>query len=424
MTATIERPAVLVTNPRRWRALAAVALGQLMIAADGTIVNLALPSIQREFGTSSQVTAWIAMSFGLCYGGLLLVGGRLADVLGLRRCLLAGLAGFATGSLLAGAATHPGVLIAGRILQGGFGALFTPSVLALIGTSFTKPAERAKAMGIYATVMGSSSGVGLLLGGVATDALGWRWSLYVAIPIAVVAAVGILHAVPVSDPRPGARVDVLGAVLVTAGLVTLSYAASRVARSGWQTSEVGIWLGAAALIGGFVWWQGRAEQPLLPLWVVRDRLRATGYLSVLCFAMGTFAAMYALTFHIQHTLGHPPVLAGLMMLPYPAAIMCAARLVGRLLARGVARRLLGGGLLICAMAVAVQSQLPTTGIVGPMVVVTLLGLATGLVLPPANSVATLGRDPGVAGALVMISMQVGAALGIAGFGDLLIPDTR
>lgn len=203
MSTAVTAPAP--PDSRRWRALGAIAVGQFMIAVDATIMNISLPSAQRVLHLSDSGAQWVITVFALCYGGLLLLGGRLSDLIGRRNCLLIGLAGFAAASVLGGAAVNPAMLLLSRALQGLFGALFTPSALALLGTTFTTPAERGKAFGIYGTVMGSSSGIGLMLGGVLTDTLGWRWSMYVSVPIAVAAAVGIAHAVRPAPawPEPG-----------------------------------------------------------------------------------------------------------------------------------------------------------------------------------------------------------------------------
>ncbi|ONH32517.1 MULTISPECIES: MFS transporter [Protofrankia] len=419
-------------DPRRWRALAAVASGQLIIAADFTIMNIALPSAQRTLHMSDPSRQWVMTMFALGYGGFLLLGGRVCELLGRRRSLLVGLAGFAAASALGGAATNAAMLLAARGLQGVFGALFTPAVLALIGTTFTTPAERARAFGIFGTVMGSSSGVGLLFGGLITDYLGWRYSLYVSVPIAIVAAVGILGSVPASrgagapaSPAGGAggRLDMVGAGLATVGLMGLVFGFSRAETYGWGTGVTLASLAAGVtLLTAFVVVEARVARPLLPLRVVAHRGRGGAYLAVLCLGIGVFAVFFFLTYYLQAVLGYSPAHAGLAFLPFTIAIMIGVRVVDRLITRAPIRVMLTPGLLSIAAGLAVLGLLRADSSYwsGALPVLALVGFGIGWVMIPANSIATLdaGRDAGVAGAAVMTSQQIGASLGLALLGTI------
>jgi EmrB/QacA subfamily drug resistance transporter len=407
-----------VPDPRRWWALAAVATAQLMVGLDLTIMNIALPSVQRSLHLSDPGRQWVITIFALGYGGLLLLGGRLSDLIGRRNGLMIGLTGFALASALGGAATSPALLLTARALQGMFGALLTPSVLATLAAAFPTPAERGRAFGIYGTAMGSSSGLGVLLGGVLTEYLDWRWCMYVNLPIAVAAGAGLLYAVRPVPRAAGVRVDVAGALLATAGLMALVFGFSRAETDGWSAAlTVGpLACGALALVT-FLWVQRMVGQPLLPLRVILNRWRGGSYLSVFSLAVGTFAALFFLTFYLQNVLHYSPVRAGLAFLPMTVGLMVGVRAVSRLLMRTSVRVLLCPGLLALAAGLALLGTLRVDSGYGMHVlpVFALVGLGSGWVLVTANSTATFGAgaDTAVAGAMVMTSQQVGASLGTA-----------
>ncbi|MFD8379008.1 MFS transporter [Streptomyces sp. NPDC059679] len=411
-------------DPRRWWALIAIATGQLMIAADGTIMNIALPSAQRTLGLSDTGSQWVVTAFALGYGGFLLLGGRVSDLIGRRRALLLGLTGFAAASALGGFAVNPPMLLTARALQGVCGALFTPSALALLGTAFTTPAERGRAFGVYGTIMGSSTGVGVVLGGVFTDYLNWRWSLLLSVPIALAAGLGIARTVrPTPRDQGAARLDVRGAALATTGLIALVHGCTRAQTDGWSGGlTLGSLAAGGALLALFARTQSRTAHALLPPRIVLDRARGGAYLAVLSLAAGNFAAFFFLTFYLQNVLGYSPIEAGLAFLPFTAAIMLGVRVVGRLVMRAPVRLLLCPGLLTTAAGLALLGLLRPDSDYAThvMPVFVLLGLGVGWVLVPANSTATLGAGPdtGVAGATVMTSQQVGASLGTALLGTL------
>lgn len=405
-------------DAKRWWALAAVATAQLMIGIDLTIMNIALPSVQRSLGLADSTRQWVITLFALGYGGLLLLGGRMSDVIGRRRALLVGLTGFAAASALGGAATGPGMLLAGRALQGVFGALLTPAVLATLAASFPLPAERGKAFGIYGTAMGSASGLGVLVGGVLTEYLDWRWCMYVNLPVAALAAGGVLYAVRPVSKTHAPRVDVAGAFLATAGLMAVVFGFARAESDGWSAPTTFVSLAAGMLLlAVFVAVQARGTTPLLPLRVVLNRRRGGSDLAVFSLAIGMFAALFFLTFYLQNIQHYSPVKAGLAFLPLTVGLMAGVRAVSPLLAKASVRSLICPGLVTIAAGLALLGLLNTDSSywLHVMPVFLLVGLGTGWVLVTANSTATLGAGPdsAVAGAMVMTSQQVGASLGTA-----------
>ncbi|RZU16061.1 EmrB/QacA subfamily drug resistance transporter [Kribbella rubisoli] len=403
---------------RRWWALGAVATAQLMVGIDLTIVNIALPSMQRALGMSDPARQWVITLFALGYGGLLLLGGRMSDLIGRRRALLVGLTGFAAASALGGAATGPAMLLTGRALQGAFGALLTPAVLATLASSFPLPAERGKAFGIYGTAMGSASGLGVLVGGVLTQYLDWRWCMFVNLPIAALAAGGVLYAVRPVPRASGVRVDLVGALLATAGLMAVVFGFARAESDGWSAPATYASLaGGVVLLAGFLAAQARVKSPLLPLRVLANPRRSGSYLAVFSLAIGMFAALFFLTFYLQNIQHYSPVKAGLAFLPLTVGLMVGVRAVSRLLAKTPVRSLICPGLLTIAAGLALLGLLRADSSywLHVMPVFLLVGLGTGWVLIAANSTATLGAGPdtAVAGAMVMTSQQVGASLGTA-----------
>lgn len=422
MTTTVGSPRLpsdpAAPDPRRWWVLAAVATAQLMIGLDLTIMNIALPSVQRSLDLSDPGRQWVITIFALGYGGLLLLGGRLSDLLGRRRSLMIGLTGFALASALGGAAVNPAMLLTSRALQGVFGALLTPSVLATLAAAFPTPAERGKAFGIYGTVMGSSSGVGVVLGGLLTEYLDWRWCMFVNLPIAIAAGAGVLYAVRPVPRTAGVRVDIVGALLATTGMMALVFGFARAESDGWGAAITIVSLVAGVLVlAAFVWAQTRIAGPLLPLRVILDRRRAGSYLSVLSLSVGMFATLFFLTFHLQNVLGYSPVKAGLAFLPLTVGLLVGVRVVSTLLARVPVRALLCPGLLTIAAGLVMLGLLRADSgyLFHVLPVFLLVGLGSGWVLITANSTATLGAgaDTAVAGAMVMTSQQIGASLGTA-----------
>jgi EmrB/QacA subfamily drug resistance transporter len=409
---------MMTHDPRRWWALAAVTTAQLMIGLDLTVMNVALPSVQLDLGLSDPARQWVITAFALGYGSPLLLGGRLSNLLGRRRSLLLGLGGFLVASVIGGAATGPGMLLGSRALQGIFAALLTPSILATLAVAFPAPGERGKAFGIYGTAIGSSSGLGVVLSGVLTDYLNWRWCMFVNVPIALAAGAGVLYAVRPSPRATGVRVDLAGVLLATSGLMALVAGFAQAESDGWASGiTIGLLAFGVVALVLFVWSAGRVAAPLLPLRVVLNRRRAACYLAVFALAAGMFGALFFLTFYLQNVLGYSPVKAGLAFLPLTVGLMVGVRIVGATIARTAVRRLLSPGLLIVAIGMVLLGLLRVGSSYFPHVlaVFLLVGLGTGLMLVTANSTATLdaGPDAAVAGAMVMTSQQIGASLGTA-----------
>src|SRR5215468_2589324 len=291
-------------DPRRWLILAVIGLAQLMVVLDVTIVNIALPSAQKALGFSVVDRQWVVTAYALAFGSLLLLGGKLADLFGRKVTFLAGLIGFAAASAVGGAAVSFGMLVAARACQGAFGALLAPSALSLLTVTFTDPHERGKAFGVFGAVAGAGGAIGLLLGGVLTEYLSWRWCLYVNLIFAGIAAAGALMLLrrPAATAKP--RLDLPGAALVSAGMFCLVYGFSNAAAHGWHAPSTWGFLAAGGLLLAlFGWRQARASQPLLPPRVVADRNRGGAYLTMLIASAGMFGIFLFLTYYLQQTLG-------------------------------------------------------------------------------------------------------------------------
>ena len=405
---------------RRWVALAFIAVAQLMIALDATIVSIALPSAQAALGASDADRQWVVTAYTLAFGGLLLLGGRIADYLGRKRAFMIGLAGFALASLAGGAAPNFAALVAARAAQGAFAALLAPTALALLATSFTEARERATAFAVYGSIAGSGAAIGMLLGGALTQYLSWRWCLYVNLPVAIVAAIGAWIVLPASSDRGRPSLDVPGVVLAGAGLVSLVYGTTEAVRSGWSSATVIALLAASAvLLVLFVLREARTPSPLLPLRIVTDRNRGGAYLAVGLALAGMFGAYLFLTYDFQVVMHYTPLQAGLAFLPITVASQAGSWLIARrLMPLTPPRALMAPGALVAAAGLVLLTQLHAgssfVSVVLPAELMLGLGLSTAMV--PAFSVATHGVDPreaGVASATVNAAQQVGASLGVA-----------
>ncbi|SRR6266496_2293798 len=407
-------------DSRRWLGLAVISVAQLMVALDATIMNIALPSAQRALGVSDADRQWVITGYTLALAGLLLLGGRVADYLGRKRAFLIGLIGFAAGSALGGAAVNLGMLVFGRALQGAFAAILTPTALSLLAVTFTEPKERGRAFAVYGAIASSGGAVGLLLGGALTEYSSWRWCMYVNVAIGVLAALaGVAYLVDAKVPgRP--RFDVLGVLLVTAGLVSVVYACSRAVTSGWSSSEVvGLLVAGGALLTLFVLWEARAANPLLPLRIVWDRNRGGTCIAAGCAVVGMLGMFLLLTYYFQVVLQYPPLKAGLAFLPLTLAVAFSAfGVASPLLPRVPPRLLIVPGLVVTAAGLLVLTQLEvgSSYLSHTLPAEILLGAGLGCVVTPAFSVATQGvdrRETGVAAATVNTAQQVGGSLGVA-----------
>jgi EmrB/QacA subfamily drug resistance transporter len=414
-------------HDRRWLILGVIGIAQLLVVLDVTIVNIALPSAQQDLGFSDEDRQWIITAYALAFGSLLLLGGRIADLFGRKWTFIVGLLGFAGASALGGAAQSFGLLVAARALQGAFGAMLAPAALSLLSTTFTDPAERAKAFGVYGAIAGAGGAFGLLLGGALTEVLDWRWCLYVSILFAVPAAVGglrLLHQVP-APSRP--RLDIPGTVVASSGLFALVFGMSRAESEGWGEPITLLLLGVAAvLLVAFVLLQRRVANPLLPLRVVVDRNRGGSYLAIGTAGAGIFAVFLFLTFYLQNTKGLSPLETGLAFLPMNVAIIFTATLVNtKVLVRTGPRPLVPTGMALAALGMVLLTRIGVDTSYATHVLPSLLliGLGFGLSIAPAFATATLGvprHDSGVASAMVNTSQQVGGSIGTAFLSTLAV----
>lgn len=405
---------------RRWWILAVVGLAQLMIVLDATIVNIALPSAQKDLGFSDGNRQWVITAYALAFGSLLLLGGRIADLFGRKITFLVGLVGFAGASALGGAAGNFEVLVSARGLQGLFGALLAPAALSLLTTTFTDAKERATAFGVFGAIAGAGGAVGLLLGGVLTEHLDWRWTMYVNLIFAVIAFVGGMVFLRHSARDRSVSLDIPGAVLVSAGLFGLVYGFSNAESHAWGSPATWGFLAAGVvLLGVFAWWQTRAAHPLLPLRVLLDRNRGASFIAVLISGAGMFGVFLFLTYYLQQSLGYSPIQTGLAFLPMVAALVLTSALAStRLIPRFGPKPIVPLGMGIAAAGLVWLTALSMDStyaahILPPLVV---LGLGIGLVMAPAMSLATSGvapHDAGVASAAVNTMQQIGGSIGTA-----------
>jgi EmrB/QacA subfamily drug resistance transporter len=407
-------------HDRRWLILGVIGIAQLLVVLDVTIVNIALPSAQADLGFSDDDRQWIITAYALAFGSLLLLGGRIADLFGRKWTFIAGLIGFAGASALGGAAQSFGLLVGARALQGAFGAMLAPAALSLLATTFTDPAERGKAFGVYGAIAGAGGAFGLLLGGALTEVLDWRWCLYVSILFAVPAAIGglrLLHHVP-APSRP--RLDIPGVVIASTGLFALVFGMARAESEGWGDPATLAFLGGAAvLLMAFVALQRRVANPLLPLRVVADRNRGGSFLAIGTAGAGIFGVFLFLTSYLQSTMGMSALETGLAFLPMNFAIVITATLVNtKILARTGPRPLIPTGMLLAALGMVLLTRIGVDSAYAADVLpsLILIGLGFGLIVAPSFATATLGvprQDSGVASAMVNTSQQVGGSIGTA-----------
>jgi EmrB/QacA subfamily drug resistance transporter len=424
----------MVPNPhhdRRWLVLAVLGIAQLMVVLDATIVNIALPSAQKALGFSNADRQWVVTAYALAFGSLLLLGGRISDLFGRKWTFVGGLTGFALASAVGGAAGTFGVLIAARAVQGIFGAILAPAALSLLATTFTDPAERGKAFGIFGALAGSGAAVGLLLGGVLTQYLTWRWCLYVNLLFAALGILGALSLLHNVRPERRPRIDSVGTLLGSIGLFALVYGFSHASTTSWTNSlTLGMLAAAVVLLVAFVNVEARVSGPLLPLRVVVHRNRGGSYLSVALSAIAMFAVFLFLTYYLQQNLGMSPVVAGLAFLPMVGCIMISS-ITGnvRLVPRFGPRPLVPVGMLLACAGMFYLTGLGPHSSYAAHVLPSLLvmGFGFGLIFAPAISTATYGvrpDDTGVASAMVNVSQQVGGSIGTALLSTIAVTATN
>ncbi len=418
-SAASETSPDLGSASRRWLALAVIAASQLLIVLDATIVNIALPTAQNQLHISDANRQWIITAYTLSFGGLLLLGGRIADYTGRKRAFIIGLLGFALASAVGGLALNAGQLFAARALQGAFGALMAPAALSLLTVTFTDAKERARAFGVYGAIAGGGGAIGLLLGGVLTEYASWRWTLLVSTPIAIVAAIAATRFISESRAAGNTRYDLPGAITSTAGLVSLVYGFTKAASDGWgATSTVSFLAAAVVLLVAFVVIETRSKHPLLPMRVILDRNRGGAYLSALLIGVGLFGVFLFLTLYLQLILGYSALMTGVAFLPFTVGIIAGAGVSAQLLPRVGPRLVMFSGLLIAAIGmvlltrIGVDTAFWTHVFPGELVISFGLGITFG----PMSNTALVGvsdHDAGVASALINTTQQIGGSLGTA-----------
>jgi EmrB/QacA subfamily drug resistance transporter len=410
--------AIAPPAPRRWLILGTVALAQLMVVLDATIVNIALPSAQRALGFTIVDRQWVVTAYALAFGSLLLFGGRLGDLIGRKITFLAGALGFAAASAVGGAATSFGMLVAARACQGAFGALLAPAALSILSTTFSDPKERGKAFGVYGAIVGAGGAIGLVLGGILTEYLSWRWCLYVNLIFAGLAGTGAVLLLKQQRARTRSRLDLPGVALVSASMFCLVYGFSNAASHSWHTpSTYGFLAAGVALLAMFAFWQTRAASPLLPPRVVLDRNRGGAYLAVLITGVGMFGIFLFLIYYMQQTLGYSPVVSGVAFLPMIAMVVVGANLSNVVLLPRVgpkplvpAGMLLAAGSLVWLTRIGVHSGY-ASAVLGPLMAA---GLAFGFTIAPSMNTGTFGvapQDAGVASATLNTGQQIGGSIG-------------
>lgn len=420
-TPTTETHETIEKDPKRWIALGVIAVAQLMVVLDASIINIALPKAQAALKISDVDRQWVITAYTLAFGGLLLLGGRIADYVGRKRMFIVGLAGFAVASALGGVAQNAAMLFGARALQGAFAALLAPAALSLISVTFTETKERAQAFGVYGAISGGGAAIGLILGGVLTEYASWRWCLLVNVPIAVAAALGAIAYVHESKAHGNTKYDLPGAFLVTTGLVSLVYGFTEAAKpgKGWNSgSTLGFLALAVVLLAAFMAVELRSANPLLPVAVILDRNRGGSYLASLFVGAGLFSMFLFLTYYFQINLGYSPLKSGFAFLPFSVGIIITAGVTAQILPRTGPKPLMLLGAIMSTVGLFLFTFLSqnSSWIVAVLPGEILLSVGLGLVFVPLSSLALLGvgdHDAGVASAMLNTSQQIGGSLGTA-----------
>jgi EmrB/QacA subfamily drug resistance transporter len=429
-TSSVARDPAAGPGDRRWLILIVVAIAQLMVVLDSTIVNIALPSAQRALAFPNSDRQWVVTAYALAFGSLLLVGGRLGDMYSRKAVFITGLIGFAVASAIGGASVSFSMLVAARALQGAFGAILAPSALGTLVSTFREPKERGRAFGVFGSVAAGGGAVGLILGGVLTQYLSWRWTLYVNLLFAIIAVAGALAWIRSTRPDVRPRMDWPGAVLACAGLFLIVYGCSHAETAGWTSAVTLVCLAAGVvLLAGFVVAEQRSSHPLLPLRVILDRTRGGSYVAVFISGIAIFATFLFLTYYLQVVKRESPLATGLLFLPMIGCILISSNLssiVG--LARFGPRILIATGMLLGAGGMALLTQVTvTSGYVSAVLpALLILGLGFGMIFAPAINTATFGvarQDSGVASALVNTMQQVGGSIGTSAISTIALSAT-
>ncbi len=407
-------------SPKRWWALVVLALTQLVVVLDGTIVNIALPQAQQELGLSDVERQWVVTAYALAFGALLLLGGRVADYWGRKRTFLVGMLGFGVASAFGGVAQNGTELIIARGLQGAFASLLAPAALALLTVTFPSGRERNTAFAVFGTVAGAGAAVGLVLGGVLTEFADWRWCLLVNVFFVIVGLIGGIFLVKESKAEGNNRYDLLGALTVTLGLGSLVYGFS-LAEHGWaQIETVGFLALGAGLLVLFVVIERRVAQPLLPLRIVTNPVRGGAFLVQTIVGSVLIGSMLYVAFHLQIVLGMDPLPAGLATLPMTLMIMVMAPVATKLLSTIGPRPLMIVGPLIAAAGLAYLSMITADGsyFVQVMPALIVVGIGMAMIFVPLQNLALTGvapHDAGAASATLNSALQIGGSIGLSVF---------
>ncbi len=421
-TMTMETPTrgSSARNVNPWLVLVIACLAQFMVVLDATVVNIALPSVQRGLHFSPADLQWVVNGYTLIFGGFLLLGGRAADLLGRKRLFIAGVILFSAASLLNGVAQSSGMLIVGRGLQGLGGALVSPAALSIVTTTFSDGAQRTKALGVWSAIAAGGAAVGLLVGGVLTDIASWRWVFFVNVPVGIATVLLALRYVSESRMDVAHRsYDIAGAATVTGGLVILVYAIVKAQAYGWGSPRT-LGLGAIALVllGMFIAIEQRSKAPLMRLSIFRIRTLAAADTALLLVASAMFGMFFFASLYVQNVLGYSPLRAGLAFLPVSAGIMVGAGVAQQLIKRLGVRVVSIAGISLATAGMLVLTQLPVHGsYVGDLLVgLVPMSIGMGLTFVPITLLGTSGvkgEDAGLASGLFNTAQQVGGSLGLA-----------
>jgi EmrB/QacA subfamily drug resistance transporter len=413
------RESTTSVDARRWRVLALVAAAQLVIVFDSSVVNIALPSAQSALGMSDSAKQWVIAAYTLTFGGFLLVGGRLADLVGRKRIFLIGLTGFAVASVVGGLAVGPVMLPLARAGQGVFAAMLAPSGLALLNAAFTDGRERARAFGIFGAAVGSGQAVGMVLGGVLTEFGSWRWCLLVNVPIVLAILVPAIRLLAPDTGGGSARLDLPGAVTGTLGVAALLFGIGQAETAGWGAAST-IWFCVAGivLLGAFIQVERRSARPMMPMRIVLDRVRGTGYLVAFLVGAALLSFYLLLTYYLQIAQGMSPLVTGLAFVPAGVGILVGSLGAGRVLGHLAPGTVTVVGLLLGAVGTAYLGVLDPESsfwlVVAPAQFVSSVGV--GAALTTVTKITLDGvppEDSGVASALTNAMRQVGGAMGVA-----------
>jgi EmrB/QacA subfamily drug resistance transporter len=415
-----HNPALAAETGRRWSALALIVTAQFMVILDVAIVNVALPSIKTDLGFSQTSLQWVVSAYAIMFGGTLLLGGRLADLLGRRRLLIVGLAVFTVSSFLCGVAWSEASLIIFRAVQGLGGALLAPAALSLLMTTFAEGRERNLALGIYAAASGSGAAAGVLLGGLLTSSLSWSWIFFINVPVGV-AAIALAPALLKESRADLAHrhLDVPGALTITTGLMLLVYATTRATSDGWTApTTIGLFVAATAFVVAFIAIELRARSPLLPLRIFRLRSLTAANTVMAIVGAATFAEFFLLTLYLQEVLRYSAMQTGAAFVAFAAAVVVASNVARFVVARVGVRATLASGLILSTVSVAFLTRLPLDGRyfadLFPWFVLGGAGLGLSFVPITIASLAGVDRsDAGVASGLINTSRQIGGAIGLA-----------